>query len=115
MCAGPSLDHLISPLQERRRDRQTEGLGGLQVDDQLVLRRPLDGKVTGLRTLQDLVHIDGGATIERQRVRPVGQKASRLRELPLLIYGGQAVLRGNLDEVPSVSGEDRGREHDQTI
>jgi hypothetical protein len=29
-----SLDHLIRPLQERRRDRQAEGLGGLEVDDQ---------------------------------------------------------------------------------
>jgi len=28
-----SLDHLIRPLQERRRDRQAEGLGGLEVDD----------------------------------------------------------------------------------
>jgi len=27
------LDHLIRPLQERRRDRQAEGLGGLEVDD----------------------------------------------------------------------------------
>jgi hypothetical protein len=26
------LDHLIRPLQERRRDRQAEGLGGLEVD-----------------------------------------------------------------------------------
>ncbi len=27
------FDHLIRPLQERRRDRQAEGLGGLEVDD----------------------------------------------------------------------------------
>jgi hypothetical protein len=31
------LDHLIRPLQERRRDRQAEGLGGLQVDEQIEL------------------------------------------------------------------------------
>src|SRR6266851_7078422 len=36
-----SLDHLIRPLQERRRNRQAEGLGGLEVDDQLDLRRLL--------------------------------------------------------------------------
>src|SRR5258706_11527829 len=34
------IDHLVCPLQERRRDRQAEGLGGLQVDDELELRRP---------------------------------------------------------------------------
>ena len=31
MCADPSLDHLIRPLQERWRDRQAEGFGGLEV------------------------------------------------------------------------------------
>ena len=41
--ADPSLDHLIRPLQERRRDRQAEGLGGLEVDDQLELGGLLDG------------------------------------------------------------------------
>ncbi|HEV8150717.1 MAG TPA: hypothetical protein VGP61_11080, partial [Gemmatimonadales bacterium] len=30
---GRSFDNLIRPLQERRRDRQAEGLGGLAVDD----------------------------------------------------------------------------------
>src|SRR6266852_3288100 len=32
---GDSLDHLIRPLQERRRDRQAEGLGRLEVDEEL--------------------------------------------------------------------------------
>ena len=40
--AERSLDDLIRPLEERRRDRQAEGLGGLEVDDQLELRRLLD-------------------------------------------------------------------------
>jgi len=35
MPVAPSLDHLIRPLQERLRDRQAEGRGGLEVDDQL--------------------------------------------------------------------------------
>ena len=39
---APSLDHLIRPQQQRRRDRQAEGLGGLEVDDQLELRGLLD-------------------------------------------------------------------------
>jgi hypothetical protein len=37
---------------------RTEGLGGLQVDDQLELRGLLDGEVGGLGSLQDLVDID---------------------------------------------------------
>ena len=56
---SPSLlDHLIRPLQERRRDRQPEGLGGLEVDDQLELRRLLHGQVGGLGTFQNLVYIE---------------------------------------------------------
>ena len=39
----PTRSPLIRPLQERRRDRQAEGLGGLEVDDQLVLCRLHDG------------------------------------------------------------------------
>jgi len=37
------LDDPIRPLQERRRNRQAESLGGLSVDDQLELRRLLHG------------------------------------------------------------------------
>ena len=44
---GPSLDHLIRPLQERRRDREAEGLGGLEVDHELELRRLLHRQITG--------------------------------------------------------------------
>src|SRR5215475_16189172 len=30
----PSIDHLIRPRQQRGRDREAEGLGGLEVDDE---------------------------------------------------------------------------------
>src|SRR5260370_16244550 len=48
------LNHLIRPLQERRRDRQPEGLGDLEVDHQLELGGLLDGPVAWLRALLDL-------------------------------------------------------------
>ena len=62
--AGWLLDDLIRPPQQRRRDRQAEGLGGLEVDDQLELRGLLDGKLARLFALQDPVHIRGGARLE---------------------------------------------------
>jgi hypothetical protein len=40
------LDHLIRPLQERGRDYQAQGLGGLEVDDEFELRRLLDREFT---------------------------------------------------------------------
>ena len=43
------LNHLIRPQQQRRRDREAEGLGGLEVDHELVLCWLLNGQVRGLR------------------------------------------------------------------
>ena len=51
-----SLYDLIRPRQQRRRDRQAEGLGGLEVDDQLEFRRLLDGKL-GELSLITLHHL----------------------------------------------------------
>jgi hypothetical protein len=58
------LNHLIRPPQQRRRDRQAEGLGRLEVDDQLELRRLLDGKLARVFALQDPVHVSGSARLE---------------------------------------------------
>ena len=52
--ADPSLDHLVRPRQQRRRDRQAEGLGRLEVDQQIELGRLRDGKVAGLAPLRIL-------------------------------------------------------------
>src|SRR6266851_5239736 len=51
------IDHLIRPLQERRRDRQAKGFGGLQVDDQLELGGLLNRKISRLCALENLVHV----------------------------------------------------------
>jgi hypothetical protein len=52
--AGRSLDDLIRPQQQRRRDREAERLGRLEVDDQLELRWLLDGQAAGLAPLRIL-------------------------------------------------------------
>src|SRR5205823_14537068 len=46
--AVPSLDHLISPEQQRLRDRQPERLRRLEIDDQLKLRSLTDREVAGV-------------------------------------------------------------------
>ena len=50
---GLSFDHLIRPLQERRRDRESEGLGGLEVDHQLELRWPFHWQIAWVCTSKD--------------------------------------------------------------
>ena len=42
------LNHLIRPRQHIRRNRQADLLGGLEIDEELKLRRLLDGNVGGL-------------------------------------------------------------------
>jgi len=63
-AAPPSdrlLYDLIRPRQQRRRDGEAEGLGGLEVDNQLELGRLLDGQITRFDPLQDPVHVESGA------------------------------------------------------
>ena len=46
-----SFDHLVGAQQKRRRDRQTERLGGPQVDHKVELCGLLDGEISRLRAL----------------------------------------------------------------
>jgi hypothetical protein len=56
-----SFDHLIRPLQQRLRDREAEGLGGLEVDHQLELGGPLDRQLGRPGAFEYLVHVRDGA------------------------------------------------------
>ena len=47
-CDTELFDHLIRPQQQRRRDGEAEGAGGLEVDDQLEFGRLLDRDVVRL-------------------------------------------------------------------
>src|SRR5438876_3241671 len=73
----PSLDHLIRPLQERRRDRQAEGLGGLEVDDELELRGLLDGEVARLGAFEDLERVPCSYSITYPRTAGATSASSR--------------------------------------
>src|SRR5207249_8742726 len=55
-CDHPLLNHLLSALPQRLRDREAQRLCGFQVDHQLELGWLLDGDVGGLRTLENLVN-----------------------------------------------------------
>jgi hypothetical protein len=63
-----SLDQLVRPPQQRRRDGQPERHGGLEVDDQLELGRLLDGQVAGLGALEDFVRVSR-LSLERGGIR----------------------------------------------
>ncbi len=50
--SGRSFDHLIGAGEKGGWDREAERVGGLEVDDQLELSRPLNGQLGRLRTVQ---------------------------------------------------------------
>jgi hypothetical protein len=77
-----SADHLVRLEEERRRDGEAQGLGGLEVDDQLERRGLLHGQVGGRSAFEDFVHVRGGTPIQVRTVRAVGHQGSLLLVYP---------------------------------
>src|SRR5262245_12791660 len=89
------LDDLIRPRQERRRDRQTERFGGLQIDQQVELGGLLDGQVAGLGAFEGAVHIAGGAPAGLWKVWTVLHEIADGSKTRLASHRRQAMLEGD--------------------
>src|SRR5215813_9678301 len=63
-----SLDHLVGASKQRRRNLETERLGGRKVYDEIELSRLLDRDISWLRAAQNLVDIVSGASIHVREV-----------------------------------------------
>src|SRR6267142_5587319 len=97
------FDHVIRPLQERRWDREAEGLPGLEVDDEFELRRLLDGEIGGLGSLEDLVHIRRGPAGEVRDARAVCHQPSRAGELPEAVDRRKSRFCRGVDDLDAVA------------
>src|SRR5262249_29874357 len=75
------LDYLVCSQQQQRRNRQAEGLRGLEIDDQFDFRRLFDGQIGWLRALEDLVHVGGGESETVTKTWTVRHKPTGLRPL----------------------------------
>src|SRR5262249_683429 len=87
------LYDLIRTQQQRRRNGKAEGLGGLEVDDQLELPGLLHGKIGRLRPLENFVHIDSNVSDQVNTTRGIRHQAPGFRIQAVPVYGGQAVPR----------------------
>src|SRR6185295_18675954 len=96
------FDHLVSLREQRRWRLKVERLGGLEVDNQIVLRRCLHREIARLLALQKAVSIDRGSPILVRWIRPVTEQASRRRdEVAAWIDRRQSVPgRKTGDEIP---------------
>src|SRR5262249_8722790 len=93
-----SLDHLIRPRQQRGWDREAERFGGLEVDDQLELRRLLDGQVGRFCTFEDLVDLDRRAAPGLIDAVAVVHQPAGLGKPGLRRQYRQAVRKGQLGQ-----------------
>src|SRR6266702_4795932 len=107
------LDHLVRPRQHRLRDRQAESLGGLEVDDQLVLDRRLHRKVGWLRTLEDEIDIASRAPKIIGQVNSVGQEAAEFSEETVRIDGRKMIASRQRCDLYAMSIREAIRHHDK--
>src|SRR5712692_5812492 len=106
-CPGPaildplrarSLNDVIRPQQQRRRDREAQRPSRVEVDHQIVLRRLLYGQVAWLGSFEDLVHVDGGASNLVVKVHRIGHEATDLDKLLLPPHRRYPALGGEVNE-----------------
>ena len=74
VCPARLLDHLIRLEEERRRDRKAEGLGGLEVDDQLEPRGLSQRQLTRPSAIEDLCDLLGRDPIDLGLGRALGDQ-----------------------------------------
>jgi hypothetical protein len=77
--------------EQRGRDRDTERLGGLEVDDQFVLGRRLHRKIGWFLALEDAINVAGRAPDGIVRIWPIGDEAAILGVIPERVDRGQLV------------------------
>src|SRR5712692_10150739 len=77
-----SSDHPIGAHEKRLRDREAEGFGGLEIDDQFKFGRLLDRQLARLGALEYLVHEVRGAPVKVGDVLAVADQAAGLHILP---------------------------------
>src|SRR5262249_5594006 len=109
------FDSLIRPKQERLRNRQAEGFCGLQINDQLELRRLLDGQVAGFGTFEDLVHIGGRTPLHLGRINSIGHESAWLNKHPELIDSGNPMSGRKIDDGLSMHEHKGWRHHHHTL
>src|SRR5437763_599070 len=110
-----SANHLICLEEDGWGNGEAEGLGCLEVDDQLELHRLLHRQVGGFRPLEDAIHVVGGAAEEVRQVRSIGHQTASHDPYPAGKHARQVLLGGELRDVLSVHIDERIPQDEERI
>src|SRR5882757_6927559 len=75
---GDLFDHLVGQQLERVRHGEAEGSGGLEINDQFVLERELNGQIARICAPQNLVNIGRGRSRPLQLIDTIRDQTAAL-------------------------------------
>src|SRR4030095_11439293 len=112
---GNSPNHLVCQDQEGWGERDPQRLSGLEVKDQLVLRRLLHGEGARLGALQNLVDVSGGTPEQVRKARAIGHQGPGLDILPKAIHRRQPARGRQLDQTRALGHKQWIQEHEECV
>src|SRR5262249_54197047 len=96
-------------------NREAEYLRGLEIDHELELRRLFDRKLGGLGTFEDLVRVNGSASVKIDHLWAIRHQAASLGELSTFAHQGKPICQRELDDSLALTGRPRSVDDNERI